>query len=107
MKSRMQIHDLLSKLLGEKVRLYFQPPEKSKMQYPCVLYSLSDLPDKKADNITYKKMDKYMLTVISINPDSDIPEKIRNLPRCRFEKFYTADNLNHWTFVITVNYKED
>jgi hypothetical protein len=36
-----------------------------------------------------------MITIIDANPDSDIPAKVGNLPLCKFNRHYTADNLNH------------
>ena len=34
------------------------------------------------------------------NPDSKFVEDISKLPMCRFDRHYTADNLNHDIFVL-------
>jgi hypothetical protein len=33
--------------------------------------------------------------IIDQDPDSAIPPKVAALPMCLFNRFYTADNLNH------------
>jgi len=41
-----------------------------------------------------------MVTVIDRNPDSDLPGKVAELPMCTFNRFFTADNLNHDVYTI-------
>jgi hypothetical protein len=36
-----------------------------------------------------------MITVIDPDPDSEIPSKVAALPMSLFNRFYTADDLNH------------
>jgi len=36
-----------------------------------------------------------MVTVIDQDPDSEIPDKVAEMPMSLFNRFYTADNLNH------------
>jgi hypothetical protein len=38
--------------------------------------------------------------VIDRNPDSELPDKVIELPLCKFDRFYTADNLNHTVFTL-------
>jgi len=33
--------------------------------------------------------------IIDQDPDSDIPSKVAEMPMSLFNRFYTADNLNH------------
>jgi hypothetical protein len=47
---------------------------------------------------TYTK--KYQLTVIDRDPDSILPDKMEELDYCQFNRFFTADNLNHWVFTL-------
>jgi hypothetical protein len=39
-----------------------------------------------------------MVTVIDRNPDSELPDKVEELPFCRFDRFYATENLNHHVF---------
>ena len=98
-RPRTELQTLLENTLGSR-NVYFQPPESFKLKYPCIIYSLNDLGKIFADNIGYMDQTSYSLTVVDRNPDSDIPKRISDLPMCRFNRFYTADSLNHFTFTI-------
>lgn len=99
MKTQLQIYDLLVEILGSN-NVYFQPPETVKMKYPCIICTLDDFDDTYADNIKYIKANKYLLTFISKNLDSEVPDKLRDLPNCRLTRHYPADNLHHWVFAV-------
>jgi hypothetical protein len=36
-----------------------------------------------------------MVMIIDRDPDSDIPAKVAEMPLTLFNRFFTADNLNH------------
>ena len=99
MRSRLELHEELKALLGSGF-VYFQPPESVRMNYPCIVYSLADIDPIHADDKPYIKHKKYMITVVSKDPDYDVPDRIANLPLCSFDRFYTASNLNHWVFSL-------
>lgn len=83
-----------------KRHVYYQPPPNVQIAYPCIVYSLSNIDTKFADNVPYMRQKQYDLTVIDKDPDSMIVDKVSNLPRCSFDRMYIADNLYHWTFSI-------
>lgn len=87
--------DLQALLLTITPNVYFQPPSNLQMEYPCIRYERDDVDTRFADNSPYKRMTAYTVTVIDRNPDSEIPSKVGELPMCVFERFYTADDLNH------------
>ena len=91
---RMELQNLLEDTLGS-TNVYFQPPETIRIQYPCIIYKLSNIRTKFADNLPYDFMKRYQLTVIDKNPDSVIPEKVALLPMCAFDRHFTAANLNN------------
>jgi len=99
MSNRLAFHEILIDVLGSN-NVYFQPPATVKMRYPCIVYSLSKMDLKKANNALYKNVNGYLVTVIDPNPDSEIPEKLLKLPTCQFDRHYTTDNLNHYSFII-------
>ena len=99
MKTRTDLQTLLEETIGSK-NVYFQPPETVKIKYPCVIYSLEDIDNTFADNDVYLQQKAYSITVVDKNPDSEIRDKISLLPRCRFNRAYTADKLNHYVFII-------
>jgi hypothetical protein len=92
MALRLQLHELLESLTEN---VYFQPPENIKLVYPCIIYKRDYAETEFADNAPYSHMLRYMVTAIDRNPDSDIPGKIAALPLSVFNRFYTADDLNH------------
>jgi hypothetical protein len=94
MAQRLELQTLLVTLLGSN-NVYFQPPPTVKMQYPCIVYHRDNSDTIFADNNPYKIDKRYQVTVIDANPDSDIPDKVAALPLCSYDRFYTADNLNH------------
>lgn len=97
MKDRLELQALLEQIL-DSPNVYFQPPENLKMQYPCIRYQLDYQNLDHADNLPYRRDKRYLVTVIDQKPDSAIPDKIAELPMCRFSRFYTAGYLNHTVF---------
>ncbi len=99
MASRLKLQTELEELLGTK-NVYYSPPASLKMQYPAIVYSRSDIDNAHANNSVYKQEYAYEITVIDRNPDSEIVKKVSRLPRCRFNRHYPSDNLNHDVFTI-------
>lgn len=98
-EKRVELDGILRNILGSD-HTYFQPPESIRMKYPAIVYSLDDVNNKSADNITYKQERAYRLTVIDRDPDSEISVLVSRLPRCRYERHYVTDNLNHFVYII-------
>lgn len=99
MGTRLELHEILVDILGSR-NVYFQPPEKTKLQYPAIVYSRSRIANDHANDDVYKQSLSYELTVIDSNPDSDIVIKISLLPMCRHDRHFKSDNLNHDVFTI-------
>ena len=97
MASRLSLQTKLEELLGSE-NVYYQPPSSFEMVYPCIRYTLSTKDVKYANNAKYTNTKCYNVTIIDEDPDSEIPDKIENLPLCQFDRSYPADNLNHWVF---------
>ncbi len=103
MGSRLQLHTILCGVLGcpergEECRVYFQPPSNTEMVYDCIRYERDRIEPNFADNRPYALHNRYQVTVIYRNPDSDLPKKIALLPRCSHDRHYVADNLHHDVF---------
>lgn len=94
MNRRIQLHQILVDLLGS-TNVYFQPPSTVQMKFPCIIYSRDARDEKFADNVLYLGKDRYSISVVDKNPDSDIPDKVGALPLTSFSKHYVVDNLNH------------
>jgi len=100
MRPRTDLHTLLLSIVGTGKKVYFQPPSTLIMTYPCIVYGLNDINSKFADNKPYNSEREYVVTVIDPNPDSPIPDKIAALPKTRYDRHLTIDNLNHDIFTI-------
>jgi len=70
------------------------------MLYPCIVYNRDAAVTQFAGNDPYRYTKRYMVTIIDRNPDSEIPDKVAALPMTTFNRFFTADNLNHDVFNI-------
>lgn len=96
---RLELHEILCGILGSR-NVYFQPPASTRMTYPAIVYSRYDIENTSADNLIYKQLYRYQITVIDANPDSEIVHKVSQLPTCLFDRHYASDNLNHDVFTI-------
>lgn len=93
---RDELQVLLLSLMPEGSKnVYFQEPPSVQMKYPCIRYERDDIRVQYADNVAYKNRKRYKVTVITEDPDSDIPGKVAELPLCSFDRFYAAESLNH------------
>jgi hypothetical protein len=97
MAPRLQLHQLLETIVDN---VYFQPPTNVKLVYPCIIYKRDFARTEFADDKPYNFVLRYMIMVIDPNPDSEIPKKVAELPMCVFNRFYTADNLNHDVYSV-------
>jgi hypothetical protein len=92
MAPRLELQTILESITPN---VYFQPPENIQLEYPCIIYKRDYAENYFADNIPYTHKKRYMVMVIDRDPDSEIPDKIASLPLSTFNRFYTADDLNH------------
>lgn len=99
MHGRLELQTMLENLLGSQ-EVYFQPPASVKMQYPAIVYFRNNIDSTHADDGVYKQSLEYQVIVIDTDPDSEIVMKVSQLPRCRYERHYVSDGLNHDSFIL-------
>lgn len=99
MDNRLKLHAIFEEILNSR-NVYFQPPESIKMKYPAIVYKRDNIDNRHADDTVYMQKDAYEVIVIDLNPDSEYVRKVSMLPMCRYERYYTSDNLNHDVFTI-------
>lgn len=68
------------------------------MEYPCIRLVRDDSFKRYADNGVYFFKKRYLVTVIDRDPGSEIPDHVEELPHTTFDRFYTAEGLNHFVF---------
>lgn len=99
MESRVLLGQKLRQILGSD-NVYFQPPSNVKLHYDAIVYKISADNVLYADDKLYHRLKCYDVTFISYDPDSPIPDKIRELPYCSYNGHFVSDNLNHHIFKI-------
>lgn len=91
------IDRILRSIIGEEGPVYFSPP--SKMEFPCIVYEVAKRIDTNADDIKYFNKTQYTITVITVNPDSDLPNKVlQNMNYISHDKRFVSDRLYHDVF---------
>lgn len=91
---------LTPNIIGKTGKVYYQPPENLRMQFPCIEYHLSTIDSQQADDINYHSERRYQLTIIDASPESPWIEMLLDLPKCSFGRHFTSDGLNHDIFYI-------
>ena len=98
-RPRLELDNQLRSILGS-ANVYFQPPENTQMNYPCIVYNVDSVFDLFADNQKYLYDKGYMVTYIDWDPDSPVLEALLQMPMCSYVRHYESDNLNHDVFLI-------
>lgn len=99
MDRRLELQEKLESILGSR-NVYFQPPSNTKLSYPCIVYNRDGIDTTYANNIKYNTRIRYSLTLIGRSPESELVKEILKLPYCSYDRFFTADTLNHDTFTL-------
>lgn len=99
MRTRLDLHEKLSGIPGVK-HSYFSPPEGMTMEYPCIVYHYTDNNIYYADNRSYIKMRRYIVTVIDEDPDSEISETVSEFPYCSSERNFVTDGMYHFVYIL-------
>lgn len=98
-KKRLELHEILCDVLQSR-NCYYSPPTGFEMAYPCIIYKLGGSNPKYADNIPYFIDLEWDITVVDEDPDSKIANNMMQMPKCRFERLFTSDDLNHFVFAL-------
>lgn len=99
MARRLQLQTILEQILGSN-NVYFQAPQNVVMKYPCIVYERDNRWTEFAGNLPYAHKKRYMVQVIDRNPDSEIPDKLAELPLSSFSRHYVNDGLHHDVYSI-------
>lgn len=97
MASRLDLHKKLIEILGSN-NVYYQPPESLKIQYPCIIYSLTGIDNTYADDDVYLQKRQYEITVVDFDPDNELIDKMSKFPYTSYTRHYNSDGLNHDVF---------
>ena len=102
-KPRREVHKRLQELTGYGKRVYYNPPETLKMQYPCIVYNLANLAARHADNMPYKRHDAYSVTHMYLKTEEEaVSRKLAEQQGFLDDRSFVIDNLHHDVFTLTV-----
>lgn len=99
MRNRTELHEMLCELLGSR-SVYFQPPESIRINYPAIVYSRENYDNDFANDQVYQTRRKYSVTVITKDPDSDIPDRLNTFKYSRLSRHFVSEGLYHDVFDI-------
>ncbi len=95
----MELQTVLEEVLGVR-HVYYQPPPSKILEYPAITYSYDGADRKFANDNGYTLKNRYTVTLIDKNPDSDFIKNIFGLRHCSFDRSFKNDNLNHTVFTL-------
>lgn len=101
MASRKQIQQTLEETIGTSGKVYFQAPESTKIQYPCIIYDIENINNINADDDVYSQNISYKLLLMTTNPVDKTIKKLSKLKYCRFVRYYTLSGLHHYVYSLT------
>lgn len=97
---RLDFDNELRALLNTQ-NTYYEPPSNVRLKYDCVVYARSFIDDSKADDRTYSRRVRYLVTLISHNPDNNWAQLVLDhFPYSRYDRHFNADGLSHDVILI-------
>lgn len=101
---RLKLHQMLCDIIGSTSpkKCAFCPPPSLNLEYPCIIYDRAGDRRIHADNQPYIMYDRYTITLIDEDPDSEYLPLLQKLPMCSYDRHYSSDGLSHDTFTIFI-----
>lgn len=83
--------------------VYFNPPTGTKILYPAIIYRISSIEHRYANNNPYKEDTRIQIEYITVDPDDQIIWDLSRIPQCRFIRGYNKDNLLYNVYEVYWN----
>ena len=100
--SQPKMYELLVDTSLYSGRVYFNPPNGVKLEYPCIVFALENAHTVHADGNPYVVRPRYTVTHIYAKySDHSVTDALLDLPGSRFSRSYKADGLYHDVISIT------
>lgn len=99
MASRLDLQTKLEKILGSR-NVYYQPPSSVTMNYPAIVYFRKSIDKVYANDSTYRTLTPYEVIYVRKNSESEIVDRLLELPYSSYDRNYTSDNLHHDVLTI-------
>lgn len=98
MLDRVKVQNMLKSIVPN---VYFQPPESVKIEYPCVIYDLSQIKPMYANDSVYNIHDAYSITYITRKADDLNLAAMATIPCIRHDRTYVSEGLYHHVFTLS------
>lgn len=101
MDHRPQLQTTLQAIKGIK-GVYFSPSVNTKMDYPCIRFSLNDRSAIYADDKKYIKGESYTITFITRDAVKahEVCDQLEDIPLCYLDRPpYVSEGLHHYVYI--------
>jgi hypothetical protein len=95
----------LEEILGSD-NVYYNPPESQKMNFPAIVYNLSDIRQVHADNRKYVDFTSYKITIVSKKVDHPAIRGVLDLPMTKFSTNFTKNGYYHTVIFLMQKEKQ-
>lgn len=99
---RLKLSRSLHEIFDHPDNIYFDPPESKKLDFPAIIYIRRRVNTVRADNTSYLIYDRYQLTYIHKDKDSEFIEKLLKLPNCAHDDEFKKNDMYHDVFTIYI-----
>ena len=80
---------------------YFEPTEKTRLQYDAMVYKNAGMFNRRANNRSYIIRNRWQVIWISRDPETPVPRMIQeHFELCEPGQPYMSENLYHYPFTI-------
>lgn len=101
MRTWSDLQEALQNLMGENIKVYFQPPENLNIKYPCIVFDRTNALADYADNKPYHVTKRYTVTLMSKTADNDEDlDKLLTFPMSTYDRQFINDGIVHDVFSI-------
>ena len=101
LEKRLELQEILEGCMPvDEKNVYFQPKASFQMEYPCIVYQRDYAVTRHADNQPYTSVQRYQVTAIDKDPDSEIHANVGRLSLSLFQRHYVSANLNHDVYSV-------
>ena len=101
MRSWSDLQAELQTLVGDGVKVYFEPPENLKLKYPCIVFDRTNALTDYADNKPYHVTKRYTVTLMTRTADNEeLLDKLLWFPMSTYDRQFINDEIVHDVFSI-------
>lgn len=100
-EDRLLLHSRIQSIFPT-LKLYFRPPSKLLLEYPCVVYDVIEMPTTRANNGLYSVGTTFSVTLMSKIPGIKGIHDMLQVPHARHTRSFVSSDIVHDIFTIEV-----